>query len=349
MTDTPLQHEPVALPGRPFGPTARSVAGYSLLTAMMFLSPLFVFLPTALFHYGIRIGRRAAWLILFLGAGVGIAIGVASAKQVGTGAGDARMEYACLAAELLALALPAMLVLPRVQRNEPFGRVLMAAVIPAGFGLAITEIGSRMLMSFSPYAQRLALEMDTNRAVVAAYETAGYPASTVTLARRLLDIRIEVLPANFLIEVIVVFVLSLIMFGRLGALRDFRARDKKPAVSPSISPSIRSYLFRNLSLPEWLLFAFVLSGLAPLLTGMSQKVAANVLAVVGFLYLLQGLAIFRSLLVAVGASGIGALFGYLFMLFMTVTWMGSIAGLFDSFFDFRKFRRKDDSHESHTD
>ena len=35
MVDMPLQTDPVSLPGRPFGRMARSVAGYTLLSALM--------------------------------------------------------------------------------------------------------------------------------------------------------------------------------------------------------------------------------------------------------------------------------------------------------------------------
>jgi hypothetical protein len=154
------------------------------------------------------------------------------------------------------------------------------------------------------------------------------------------------LPAFFLIDIIVIFVLSLVMFGRLKAWRQFVTRREPAAALP-----VRAYLFRNLSLPDWLLFAFIAGGLTPLVSGMPQKIAANVLAVVTFLYLLQGLAIFRSLLVAVGAGFTGVMFGYLLLIFLTITGIAplllSIAGLFDSFFDFRKFKRKDHPDESH--
>jgi hypothetical protein len=54
MTET-LQHdEPVAMPVRSFGKQARSMAGYVLMTALMFVSPLFVFIPASLLHCGIR-------------------------------------------------------------------------------------------------------------------------------------------------------------------------------------------------------------------------------------------------------------------------------------------------------
>ena len=111
------------------------------------------------------------------------------------------------------------------------------------------------------------------------------------------------------------------------------------------------YLFRNLSLPDWVLFAFLFGGITPLASGLLQKVAANVLAVVVFLYFLQGLAIFRSMLVSLRVSLLGTIAGLLIIaVLLSVTLLPlSIAGLFDSFFDFRHFRRKDDSHEGHSD
>ena len=101
----------------------------------------------------------------------------------------------------------------------------------------------------------------------------------------------------------IVFVFSLVMFGRLPAWRQFVARRGLPTPTP--------YLFRNLALPEWVLFAFVLGGLSPLASGLAQRLGMNLLVVVAFLYLLQGLAIFRSFMVAAGAGIVGTLLAYL--------------------------------------
>jgi len=153
------------------------------------------------------------------------------------------------------------------------------------------------------------------------------------------------LPAFLLIDVILVFVLSLVLFARLRSWREMMERRQTAFSSP--------YLFRNLSLPEWLLFAFIIGGLSPLASGMPQRIGANVLALVTFLYLLQGLAIFRSFLAATGAGFTGVFFAYVLLGLLTLTGIGplvlGIAGLFDSFFDFRKFNRKDHSDESHLD
>src|SRR4051794_41852298 len=112
MTEMPLQSNSLEIPGRPFGRMARSVFGYALLMAFMFLPPVVVFLPAAIFHCGIRNGRRATWLALVIGAAIGIGLGVAAANHSGASAADLRLAYGSLASELLAPAHPAMLGLP---------------------------------------------------------------------------------------------------------------------------------------------------------------------------------------------------------------------------------------------
>jgi len=214
-------------------------------------------------------------------------------------------------------------------------------------GLAVTELGSRELLSFSPYAAQVAQAEKTSAEFVKAYQAKGMPADMVSLAERWIGYSTFVLPGVILINISLVFLLSLLMLGRLKAWRELAAQRAG-------SEALGAYLFRNFSLPDWLLFAFVLGGLTPLAHGMLQKVAANVLAVVAFLYILQGLAIFRFVLVAMNAGLAGTMLGWVLLGFLTITGVGplllGVAGLFDPFFDFRHFKkRKDDSNESHSD
>lgn len=349
MTEMPLQSDSLEMPGRPFGQMARSVFGYVLLLALTFFPPMFVFLPAAVFHCGIRNGRRATWVALALGATIGIGLAaVTVAHQPGVTVAELRLAYASLAGELFTLALPAMLVLPLLERNASFGNVLMASLLVAMPGFAVTEIGTRAWLGGSHLADQTAQWQQSSAAVIAGYQrTPGMPPDAIEAVRKVFAAVTNFLPAMSVSGVIVCFMLSILMFGRIRAWREY-------VRTHEVSESAGVYLFRNFSLPEWLLFAFVLSGLAPLATGLLQKVASNVLVVVLFLYLLQGLAIFRSLLAAIGINGMGLLFAFLLLGFLTFTAgvapiLLTIAGLFDSFFDFRKFRRKDDSNESHTD
>src|ERR1700690_3185751 len=117
MTETSLQHdEPVVTPVRSFGKRARNMAGYTILAALMFISPLRVFLPAALFHCGIRNGRRAAWMVLALASAVAFLI-VNVSLRAGSAA-EVPITYGYLLGIFLAIALPAMAVLPMVERGE---------------------------------------------------------------------------------------------------------------------------------------------------------------------------------------------------------------------------------------
>jgi uncharacterized protein YybS (DUF2232 family) len=345
MTETSLPTETAAIPVRTFGRSMRYVSGYAILIAVMLVSPLFVFLPAALFHCIIRNGRRIAWSSLFIGTAVAGLLAVAGANAPQVTPTEANTGLAYLVALVLAVALPSMAVAPMVERAESFGRILLAAILLSAVGLAATEISMRAVAGFSPFAEQVVEARADATKLVTVLQTAGLPADVISAVRRWSDIRVFCLPAFLLISVVIVFVLSIVLFGRLQSWRALLERRQAAATSP--------YLFRNLALPEWLLFAFVIGGLSPLASGVAQRVGANLLAVVSFLYLLQGLAIFRSFLSAAGAGFSSVFLAYIFLAVLTITGISplvlSIAGLFDSFFDFRKFNRKDHSDESHSD
>lgn len=338
------QSDPVTLPDRSLGQVARSVIGYSLLTAVMIVTPMLVFVPAALLHCSIRNGRRAAWSTLVFALAVAalyvVAVPAASPAAL-------KMAWSYLGAVAVAIALPTMLAIPMVERGEKFGRVLVFLLVGSAIGLALTEIGSRAALSFSPFAAQVEQAQQTSAQFIAMYRSKGMTPDVVRLFERWLGYSTLVLPAVILIEMALVFTLSLLMLGRLKAWRDLSARRGD-------DEALGAYLFRNLALPDWLLFAFLFGGLTPLATGMLQKVAANTLTIVAFLYILQGLAIFRFVLVSMGAGFAGTMLGWLLLAFLTITGVGplllGVAGLFDPFFDFRHFKkRKDDSHESHSD
>ncbi|MFP5245858.1 MAG: DUF2232 domain-containing protein [Thermoanaerobaculia bacterium] len=345
MIETSLhQSEPVTLPDRPFGRQVRSVALYSLLTALMIVTPLLVFVPAALFHCAIRNGRRAAFamtaLALLLSA---LYVGAVPAPSVQA----IKMGWSDLAAVALAIAAPSLAALPLVERGEKFGPVVAFLLLGSVVGLALTETGSRAALEFSPYAAQVAQAEQTSAEFVKIYREKNMPAEMIRLFERWAGYSTFVLPAVILINMSLVFILSLLMLGRLKAWREL-------AASRGDSEALGAYFFRNFSLPDWTLFAFVIGGLTPLATGMLQKIAANTLTIVVFLYILQGLAIFRYLLAAMGAGPAGTMLGWLLLVFLTITGVGplllGVAGLFDPFFDFRHFKkRKDDSHESHSD
>ncbi len=337
------QSEPVALPGRPAGRVARSVALHALLTVAMVITSMLVFVPAALLHCGIRNGRRAAWITAAIVLAI-IALYVAAFPPVKAEAGQAWSNVAALAFVLL---LPSVAVLPLVQQATKFGPVLLFLVTGSALGLAVTESISRAAVGYSPFATQVAMAKASNSRIVEFYRINGAPADALQMMERWFNYSMTVLPGVMLIALATMFILSLLMLGRLQAWREL-------AATRADGEAAGAYFFRNLSLPDWVLFAFILGGLTPLATGLLQKVAANTLAVVAFLYILQGLAIFRSLLLAMGGGIAGKTLGWLLLVFLMLTGVAplllGVAGLFDSFFDFRHFKkRKDDSHESHSD
>ena len=341
MIETLQQDEPVAMPVRTFGKQARGMAGYTLLTALMYVSPLLVFIPASLLHCGIRMGRRAAWLLLVL-SGAAAALLIYPAAMSSTAA-EASASYGFLLGLFLAIAVPGLALLPMVERGEKFGRVLLYALVLSVAGLAVTELTMRTFANFSPYAAQVADMHAQTAAMVAQFVKAGYPADRFGFVQKWTDLCV---PASLLTAVAVAFVFSLVMLGRLRAWRDFLVRRTPDAVIAN------PYRFRFLALPEWLLFAFVIGGISPLLSGMPQQIGANVLVIVLFLSLLQGLAMFRMFVAGTGAGPMASLFAWMLLGLLTLTGIAPlllcIAGLFDSFFDFRHFNRKDHSDESHS-
>lgn len=347
MIESSLQPSEMApVPSGPGLKTARSAFGHGVAAALMLVSPLIVFAPAALFHCAVRNGRRAAW------GAFAVATVLAGLAQVVAGPSSgigAQMAWAWFATVVLSIGVPSMAVIPLVERGEPFGRVLMVAMAASAIGLGLTELIMQIAGSFSPYAIHLAQAQEAITRVIDFYKksSAGLDMSA---AEKYMGFVTKVLPASILAQFSLFFVLSLMMIGRLAAWRTITA-ERRTAVPAETSD--RAYLFRNLSFPDWVLFGFVLGGLTPLTTGVAQAIAANVLALVLFLYLLQGLAIFRFVLVKAGAGVLGTLFGFALLAMLALTGIGVLlliaVGLFDPFFDFRNLKRKDDADEGHTD
>lgn len=339
MIETSLSHsEPVALPDRSTGPVVRSIAVHALMVAVMGASQiLLVFVPAAVFHCAIRNGRRsAAWA-------AGIA-GVALYALL-TGAQPRPEHLALIDVAFLgfAVVLPSLVALPLVERGEPFGRVLMVLLLGSILGLVATEIGFRSFLDVSPYQATVAEIQREHAQVLTLYKEKGF---TVDDFQQGFARSLAFLPGVLIAFLSLVYTLSLLMLGRLKAWSDHAASRGNEIFG--------AYLLRNLALPEWVLFAFLVGGLTPLTNGLVQTIAANTLIVVAILYLVQGFAVFRGVLGGAGLTGPAAMLSWLVLLFLMVTGVGflllAMAGLFDPFFDFRHFKkRKDDSHESHSD
>jgi hypothetical protein len=340
MIDMSLQQsDPVALSHRSPGRLVRSVAGYSLLMALMFRFGLVAFVPAVVLYCGIRLGMKSTGLSLAIGAVVATLFIFAE----GSAPDLMRFDFSGVTAFVLALGIPALAAIPMLQRGESFGRMFALLVVGSVLGLFATELLWRMVAGFSPYATEVALARKMAVDLVAMYRAAKTPPDAVRMMERWFDYYNGTLTfGTNVIQAAVCFLLSLLMVGRLPAVLALAARR---------GDTRGTYLFRNLVLPEWVLFLFVFGGLAPLVTGLAHQVAANALTLAVFLYVVQGFALLRYLLASLGIGFVGALAVFLVI---TLTVVGllplGLAGLFDPFFDFRHFKkRKDDSHESHSD
>ncbi len=346
MVESVPQSGTVMLSDRSKGRTARSVAVYGVVTTVMALTPLVVFVPTALFHCALRNGRRAAWAAATLAIALGVAYMVQVTSFPSMPVDTLNLAWASFLAVTLSVIVPALLVTPMVQRGEAFGRVVVFALLASAIGLVSTELAIRLASGASPLALQVAQTHETAIKVAEMYRAGNAPAEFVRRMKEWTGYGMIVLPAWLVIDVALVFILSLLMLGRLKAWRD-------AVTSRGELDKQGAWAFRSFTLPEGLLFAFVFGGLTPFTTGLLQKISANVLAVVAFLYLLQGLAVLRGVLIAAGVSVAGSLVALMFLGVLVFMGVGllllAVLGLFDPFFHFRNFKRKDESHESHSD
>lgn len=339
------QTEPLnVMPERPIHLMALSVAFYGLMLALMMAVPLTtIFVPVVLFDCARRNGRNGAFAALSM-AGVLLAwLAVVFARTPPIGPHDLALNLAGLLQPFATIGIPALLVLPLVQRNDSFGRVLLIATIAGAAGFGIIELLAWTGAGVSPHAHELDLARDAMAKWPTEKPSWSWAKQSPEALQRVSDVLLYCFEATRIMMVALTFVFSLVLYGRMQAWRDFTESHEVTTPVP--------FTFRSLALPEWLLFAFVAAGLSPLATGTLRHVGLNVIAVVGFFYLLQGLAIVRWFMTGVGASFLSSfvIYGILLLLTPISELLLSIAGLFDSFFDYRHFNRKDSTHEGHSD
>lgn len=318
---------------RPAGRSAKSVAFHAGLAALMYHTPLSVFVPAAFIHAALRNGKRAMWLAI---AGASILLGMIAPAIASSASTPAILSS--LSRFIFEVGIPAGIVALLVIRGLPFGQVLLSGVAASFAGFAVTEMAMRALMNYSPYSMILGNFRAIAQAAVDVYRKQGWPPETIrameTISRAVAE---TFLPGLLLSMTVTMFALSLIMIPRLPAGK---------VTGPT-------YYLRNLSFPDGLLFGFIAGGLAPLASGPLRAILLNLLVIVAFLYFLQGLGILRSVLLQLGFGPLGTMITYLVVAMLTVYGVAPLAlaivGLFDSFFDFRKLHRKETSDESDSD
>ena len=330
MLDTSAGIRPVALDPPQRGAATRGALLHSLLAALIQVPPLHLFVPSVYLNCGLRFGRGAmVWAVVLSSVFLG---GLSLLGEEG------RTVSAVLTGGfvLLAMGVPAVLGLELIDRRVPFGLILVAMAGVGALGLLLLEGGMRLAWSFSPYGELLrSTELFFQQLMEM---SSGAPAER----RRSLEwisgfMQRTFVPAIVLFNLALMYLASMILVPRLRAGRW----------------TGEAYRLRNLSLPEGLLFVFVAAGLSPLAQGTVRLVGLNVLAVVTALYWLQGIAVVRMIMTRSAGRFLSSGLAFMLLLILTLNFVGIgvlvLAGLFDSFFDFRRLTRKENSDESNSD
>jgi hypothetical protein len=336
MTLTTTHVDPMLLPDpRPAGSVARSSVAHALAAAILWLMPLLViFVPAALISSGLRNGWKG-----FVGSTAGAAA-LLSLVLVAASPSE-RFTYGSQIALLVTeVGLGAAAATLLIRRGKSSGSVLLAGLVGSTAGFLLTEAAIRSAVGKSVYGTVLE-EFRTNAVrMVEAWRVRGATQDVLTAMQTASEtLAASFVPSILMIGMIVSFAVSLVLIPRLPV-----------GIIAGVGDTLR---FRALRLPDWLLVGFVIGGLSPLATGIVREIGLNVLVVVVFLYILQGLAIYRAMLARLQFGFFGMAFAFLLLLFLTQFFVAPVmlflAGLFDPFFDFRKLHRKDESNESNSD
>jgi len=332
MIETSTGFEPVtvARPGR--GKFARSIVLHSFLAALLYVPPLQLFIPTPFFDAGLRWGRKGVW-----GAVLG------SAALLGLIAALLREPLegivTVMASVIFEIGIPAVFATVLIRKRVPFGVVLMFAILTSVLGFLSIELVMRTAFGISPYAAVVKSFQEGSIQTVGFYRSSHLiPEEQLQTMQRLSSaIATSYVGLMRVVITATMFLFSLVLVPRL----------------PAGQVTGDTYLFRNLALPDTLLFGFVAGGLSLLAPQPFRTIGLNVLGVVVFLYWLQGLAVFRAILARTKTGLFGTIFAFAIVAVLTpyliAPFILFLTGLFDPFFDFRHFNRKDDSDESDFD
>lgn len=316
------------------GSVLRSTVTHAVAAALLWITPVVSLLVPATF---ISAGLRNGWKGL-AGSIAGSVTLLAALLVPATAAAD-RMEVVAQIALLAAqFGGGAAMATYLIRRGTSCGPTLLAAVGASAAGFVVAEVLFRGVANHSLYTAVIEEFKSTSLLMIDTWRSRGAAEEMLRAMKQATDtLAGSYVPAMLLVEIAVSMALSLAAIPRLPAGLGFGER----------------YLFRTIRYPEWMLVLFVVAGLSPLASGTLKTVGVNLLAAVMFLYLLQGLAIFRALLANMHLGLIGVSIAFLLLVFMSQYFIAPallfLAGLFDPFFDFRNIHRKDDSNESDLD
>ena len=333
MVESNTRIDPVETAGAPHPPEGRSIGLHALAAAVMYVSPLLLFVPAAFISAGLRHGRKG-----IIGAVFGSAAILLAVAAVFGGPGVSNEDFAGILRMVLTVGLPAAIATDLIRRSVPFGRILVVALFVSLLGFFGAEALMRSGASYSPYGAILTEFRTASEPTIEFYRSMGMSQEQLDVMSRFSETLVSTfVPSVLIVITALMFLFSLVMLPRIPW-----GRETAPLL-----------LFRTFALPDTMLFAFVLGGVSPLLSGLPRTIGLNVLVVVLFLYLVQGLAVFRAIVLRMKLGAVGSVAAWGLLGMMMLNGIGPfllfLAGLFDPFFDFRKSRKKGDEDESDSD
>jgi hypothetical protein len=107
-------------------------------------------------------------------------------------------------------------------------------------------------------------------------------------------------------------------------------------------PINRDWLFRQLKIPDYFLFVFLFFGLLLLVkTSTVRGIALNGFILIVFIYFLQGLAVLKHYLDLFKADVVMRILAYASLFLFSLWIVLALVGLFDIWFNFRKYKKID--------
>lgn len=316
------------------GPSpARSISLHAVAAAVMYVTPFLLFVPAAYMSAGLRHGRRG-----LVGAVGGSALILLFASLVTSGGALAVRDGSALLRLVLTIGVPSAWAVWQIRRGAKIGTILIGALAIGFLAFLVLEGTMRATEDYSPYAGIVSEFSVASKPTLEIYRKAGLDNKTLQMMERFsTELIARFIPSVLAVITGLMFLFSLIMLPRLPW-----SRGTAPAL-----------LFREFAMPEWFVVTFVVAGLTPLAHGTLRTIGLNLLVVVGFLFLLQGLSVFRAIVLRLHFRAVGNVVAYGLLALMMLNGIAPVllfaVGLFDPFFDFRHYKPKGDNDESDSD
>lgn len=324
----PVAEESVVPPGTPAPPPpGASLPAAVLLTSALFLAG--IQLPLVLLFVSIpllRLGLRRGQAVQAAGAAFSLAATAAALLVLAGDADAAGLSVALFAATVL---LPARLGLRGVVSGWGIGRTLVAILAAEVSAMALAAIHLTRNAGISIAGEVFSMFDETRRQMLATMASAGVPAGTIAEYDKTLRMAGDFWSRRYVWLAVVAlgigFAVVLALVPRLSG----RPQD----------PSVLNFRFEEFRNPFLLVLGFILGGVGAVFgAGVVRFLSTNLLLSVVFLCFLQGFSVVYAFLARIPVGRWFRWLVYILMVQFPVSLAVAGIGLFDEFFEFRRYR-----------